>query len=223
MHHWNKVLLTLDNHPSHITIAALDNCKINGITMLSFPSHCTHKLQPVDRSLNGPLKKAVNSACASWMRNHPGRPMTIHDIPSIVATAYPIALTPRNIQGGFKVTGIAPFNRDIFEESDYSPSFVTDRPDPTSTNPVVISTSESDATRDPLVVDPLSYDVAEAPSNTCQNLLTNQTPIKTCAVQVLVIESINLPCAPPHTSTLQHTTPPHTSTPPKPTLFSRSC
>ncbi|XP_041982716.1 uncharacterized protein LOC121735820 [Aricia agestis] len=132
----HKVLLALDNHPSHITIAALDYCKSNGIVMLSFPPHCTHKLQPVGRSVNGPLKKAINSACTAWMRSHPGRPMTIHDIPYIVNIAYPIALTPKNIQGGFRVTGIYPYNRDIFDEMDYNPSFVTDRPDPVLTKPV---------------------------------------------------------------------------------------
>ncbi|KAL0858974.1 hypothetical protein ABMA27_010833 [Loxostege sticticalis] len=126
----NKVLLLLDNHPSHITISALDFCKEHGIVMLSFPPHCSHKLQPVDRSVNGPLKKAVNSACDAWMRSHPGRTMTIYDIPSIVATAYPLALTQNNIQAGFRCTGIYPFNRNIFTELDFSPSFVTDRPMP---------------------------------------------------------------------------------------------
>ncbi|XP_022834565.1 uncharacterized protein LOC111362221 [Spodoptera litura] len=58
----NKVLLLLDNHPSHITIEALDFCKENGIIVLSFPPHCSHKLQPLDRSVHGPLKKHVNTA-----------------------------------------------------------------------------------------------------------------------------------------------------------------
>lgn len=37
------------------------------------------------------------------------------------------ALVPRNIAAGFNSTGICPFNRDIFTESDYAPSEVTDR------------------------------------------------------------------------------------------------
>lgn len=98
-----KVLLLLDNHPSHITISALDYCKENGIVILSFPPHCSHKLQPVDRLVNGPLKKAVNSACDAWMRSHPGSTMTIYDIPSIVAKAYPLALTySEKHTGGFR-------------------------------------------------------------------------------------------------------------------------
>ena len=64
------------------------------------------------------------------MVRNPGKTMTIYDIPGIVALAYPLAASPVNIQAGFRVTGIHPFNRDVFEESDFLPSFVTDRPVP---------------------------------------------------------------------------------------------
>lgn len=73
----HRVLLLLDNHQSHISVRCLDYCKENGIVVLSFPPHCSHKLQPLDRSVYGPFKKAVNSASDSWMRNNPGATMTI--------------------------------------------------------------------------------------------------------------------------------------------------
>lgn len=98
--------------------------------MLSFPPHCSHKLQPVDRSVNGPLKKAVNSACDAWMRSNPGSTMTIYHIPTIVSRAYLLAMTPNNVQAGFRCTGVYPYNRDIFTELDFCPSFVSDRPIP---------------------------------------------------------------------------------------------
>jgi hypothetical protein len=40
---------------------ALDFCKKNGIVLLSFPPHCTHKLQPLDRAVFGPFKKMINT------------------------------------------------------------------------------------------------------------------------------------------------------------------
>ncbi|CAK1581494.1 unnamed protein product [Parnassius mnemosyne] len=129
----HKVLLVLDNHSSHIHITALDFCKTNGIVMLSFPPHCSHKLQPLDRSVFGPLKKAVNSTCDGWMRSHPGKTMSIYDIPGILATAMPLALTQSNIQAGFRTTGVVPFNRHLFTELDFAPAFVTDRPNPVNT------------------------------------------------------------------------------------------
>jgi len=66
------------------------------------------------------------------MKIHPGTTMTITDIPVILKTALPLATTPVNIMKGFEVSGICPFNRDIFTDLDFSPSYVTDRPPPSS-------------------------------------------------------------------------------------------
>ena len=54
--HEKSCLLLLDNHESHICIKGLDFAKENGIVMLSFPPRCTHRLQPLDRSIYGPFK-----------------------------------------------------------------------------------------------------------------------------------------------------------------------
>ena len=43
------VLLLLDNHESHASIEAITFAKENGIIMLTFPPHTSHKLQPLDR------------------------------------------------------------------------------------------------------------------------------------------------------------------------------
>lgn len=50
----------MDNHESHITIAAVAYCKENGVVLLTFPPHCSHKLQPLDRGVYGPLKSYFN-------------------------------------------------------------------------------------------------------------------------------------------------------------------
>ncbi|KAK4880420.1 hypothetical protein RN001_008566 [Aquatica leii] len=56
--------------------------------------------------------------------------MTIYDIPGIVAIPLSLSATPNNISGGFRVSGISPFNGDIFTESEFIALYVTDRPDP---------------------------------------------------------------------------------------------
>lgn len=122
----DKVLLLLDNHDSHLSISVIDFCRDNGIVLLSFPPHCSHRLQPLDKSVYGPFKKAINNASDAWMKNHPGQRMTIYDIPGLVRVALPQAGTPANIAAGFRSTGISPFNRDIFTELDYAPASVTD-------------------------------------------------------------------------------------------------
>lgn len=63
----HRVLLVLDNHSSHIHIKTLDFCKENGIPLLLSPPHCSHKLQPLGRSVFGPLNEAINTACDGCM------------------------------------------------------------------------------------------------------------------------------------------------------------
>ncbi len=121
-------LLLLDNHKSHLSLDGLNFSKENDIIMLSFPPHCSRRLQPLGRSVNGPLKRHINSACDAWMRNNPGKTMSIYDIPGIVAIAYPLAAAPLNIQAGFKGAGVKPYNRDVFLDTEFAPSYVTDRP-----------------------------------------------------------------------------------------------
>ncbi|EFA11818.1 hypothetical protein TcasGA2_TC016420 [Tribolium castaneum] len=117
----HKVLLVLDNHSSHYHTNALDLCKKNGSILLSFPPHCSHRLQPLNRSAFGSLKKAVNSICNACNN-------VIYDILEIVASATPHALTQSNIEAGFRKTGIYPYNRNLFIEID-----LTDRPNPENT------------------------------------------------------------------------------------------
>jgi len=59
----NQVLPLLDNHGSHMSINILEKAKQNGIVMLTFPPRCNQKLQPLDRSLYGLLKRYYNTAC----------------------------------------------------------------------------------------------------------------------------------------------------------------
>ncbi|XP_076805471.1 uncharacterized protein LOC143449241 isoform X2 [Clavelina lepadiformis] len=128
--HEDKVLLLLYNHQSHISLEVIDYAKDRGIVLLSFPPHCSHKLQPLDRAVYGPFKRYYNSACDCWMKENRGTTMTIYDIPDMVGRSFPRAFTPVNIQSGFKVAGIYPFDSDIFTDVEFLPSDVTDRPIP---------------------------------------------------------------------------------------------
>lgn len=49
--------------------------------------------------------------------------MTINDLAECAGKAYPRAFTQKNIQSGFSVSGIFPFNQNVFLSS-----YVTDRP-----------------------------------------------------------------------------------------------
>ena len=129
------VLLLLDNHQSHMSLDVVIFSRDHGIVLLTFPPHCSHKLQPLDRSVYGPFKKYLNTAMDGWMRSNPGKSMTIYDLPGVAKVALPLATTPLNIQRGFQVSGICPYNRDIFTDDEFMPSNVTDRPAPQDDDP----------------------------------------------------------------------------------------
>ncbi|KAB0802688.1 hypothetical protein PPYR_04874 [Photinus pyralis] len=124
------VLLILENYDLHLSLEGIELCRENGVIILSPPPHCSHKLQPLDRSVYGPFKKYVNSISDAWMRSNPGKTMSIYDIPGLVRDALPLATTPKNIQSGFRVSGIWPLNRLIFTDDEFLTSAVTDRPNP---------------------------------------------------------------------------------------------
>lgn len=57
-----------------------------------------------------------------------GKVMSIHIVSRLVAFAFPRAMTPENIQAGFRSTGIYPFDKNIFPQqnlSDATPKFST--------------------------------------------------------------------------------------------------
>lgn len=124
----NPTLLIYDNHESHLSIDALKRAAENGVTILTLPPHCSHKLQPLDISVFGPFKKYYNAACDDWMRDNPGQTISIYNVAQFVGIAYPQALTPMNIVSGFRKAGISPYNPQVFDDSDFVPAGVTDRP-----------------------------------------------------------------------------------------------
>lgn len=52
----HRVLLLLDNYSSHLNVETLNLAKENGVVLVFFPPHCTHKLQPLDVLVFGPFK-----------------------------------------------------------------------------------------------------------------------------------------------------------------------
>lgn len=115
----SPTLLLLDNHSSHLSVEAIDLAVDNGITILSFPPHCSHRLQPLDVSVFKPVKGAYNAQHNAWMRENRGRILEIMHIPMLVRTALLKGATAENIVAGFKATGISPYNPGVFNDTDF--------------------------------------------------------------------------------------------------------
>ena len=123
----NPAILVKDNHESHDTLETIDLARGNGLVILSFPPHCSHRMQPLDVSIYGPFKRYYNAACTDWLLSHQRRALTIYDIAALGGQTYYKALIPANITSGFSKTGIYLGNREVFTDDLLLPSVRTDR------------------------------------------------------------------------------------------------
>lgn len=114
------MLLIVDNHYSHRSLEAYDFCHRNGIVMLSFPPHTSHKLQPLDLTFSGPLKKAFNTECDIFLRNNAHEKITHFDIAEILNKAFLKAAAIEKVQERFEISNISPFNPNLFSEGDFT-------------------------------------------------------------------------------------------------------
>lgn len=130
----HPVVLICDNHESHISLPALELAKENHVEVVTLPPHTSHRTQPLDKSVFGPLKSYFNSACNSWLLENPARPISIYEMGKLIGDAWIRAANPVNIISGFKSCGIWPYNRDAFSEDMFVPAEVTDRPEPDLTD-----------------------------------------------------------------------------------------
>ena len=69
-----RVLLIMDNHDSHISVEVINFAKDNGVVLLTFPPQCSHRMQPLDRTVYGPFKHFYNDAANALKRIHEFKP-----------------------------------------------------------------------------------------------------------------------------------------------------
>lgn len=113
------ILLILDNHSSHISLRTYEFCKKNHIIMLSLPPHGSHRMQPLDVAIYGPLKAAYKQECNLLIKSGLGIKITQNNIASLFRKAYQKVATIPKAEAGFAVTGIYPLNPDIFTNEDF--------------------------------------------------------------------------------------------------------
>lgn len=63
----DRISLLMDNRESHCTLDAIMFARENGIVLVTFPPHCTHRLQPLDVGVMGPFKGKPRVAQNDWM------------------------------------------------------------------------------------------------------------------------------------------------------------
>ena len=122
----NQIIVTMDNHESHISYESLLFAKNHGINIVTLPPHTSNKTQPLDLSVFGPLKTCFNSTANAWMLSHPGKTITIYQMAQLMGSASLKAATPENILSGFRQAGIWPLDRNVLSNEQLIPSSATD-------------------------------------------------------------------------------------------------
>ena len=125
----DPAILILDGHATHTrNIDVVDMARENHVHIIVLPPHCTHRMQPLDVAVMGPLSTYYSKEVENYIFNHPGRTVTQFQVGELFGRAYLKAATPSNALSGFRKCGIAPFNDGVFTEHDFLAATVTDIP-----------------------------------------------------------------------------------------------
>lgn len=105
----DRRLLILDGHSSHVNMKFIDYADRNRIILAILPPHSTHRLQPLDVGIFGPLASAYSKHLDLHIRSGMGYiGMTKRDFWRIFHAAWEESLTSDNIKAAFAATGIYP-------------------------------------------------------------------------------------------------------------------
>jgi DDE superfamily endonuclease/helix-turn-helix, Psq domain len=104
-----KRLLVLDGHESHQSIEFDLYCKEKDIILLYMPPHSSHLLQPLDVGCFSSLKKAYGQEIEKKMRAGTSH-ISKEDFFPAFFNAFKKAMTTQNILGGFRGSGLMPYN-----------------------------------------------------------------------------------------------------------------
>lgn len=109
------LLLLLDGDKSHIPIGTHLWARRHNIILQLIPALTSNFLQPLHVSCYGPFQNDFNNMCHETIRTKRCT-LSLNDICSLACKAYRSALSARNLQAGFKHTGMYPFTKDLIND-----------------------------------------------------------------------------------------------------------
>jgi hypothetical protein len=108
----SRHLLIIDGHSSHVTARFIAYCITSKIDLFLLPPHSSHKTQPLDLSIFGPLKTALNLEVDRIFRHSTMRLLRV-EWTSAYIKARARCFRPSSIESGFRKAGIYPFDPEI--------------------------------------------------------------------------------------------------------------
>ncbi|XP_050706357.1 tigger transposable element-derived protein 6-like [Eriocheir sinensis] len=116
------ILLILDGHLSHTSLATVELAKQENISIIKLPAHCTDLLQPLDVACFAPLKSYYDSALMRYVHQTGARaPLQKRGFVNMLCQVWKEGLSPENIKAGFYATGIHPLNPEKYKSDRLCP------------------------------------------------------------------------------------------------------
>ena len=117
-----------DGHSSHIyNLPFIELMKANNIHPFAFPPHCTHCLQPADKSLFKSIKHHWNEDGWQLTKASGGARLQKSKFFKLFSKVWSKSATIEIAQNGFRSTGLFPVNPGAIPESVFTPSLTSDR------------------------------------------------------------------------------------------------
>jgi hypothetical protein len=122
-------VLLLDGHSSHVyNVEFLRLMKLHNVHIFCFPAHCSHWLQPADKSLFKSVKHFWNEEGWKRTKQSGGARLQRDEFFGLFSTVWSKSATIEIAQNGFRATGLFPVNAKAIPETAFEPSRTSDRP-----------------------------------------------------------------------------------------------
>ena len=124
------VVLLVDGSKTHLTADVLFAAKKLRVFLISFPSHSTDVVQPLDVSILAPLKRKIRRSQDRCVHSHQGHSLTHSRFVELVTGAWGSVARTTQVKESFRATGLFPLSFDGFMEHAPVPRIRDDVPAP---------------------------------------------------------------------------------------------
>jgi hypothetical protein len=112
------LLLRLESQTKGLELIEL--ARESHVVLSCFPSHTSHRLQPLDVSFMDPLNQHHSDGSRKCLQLHPGRVVTIKQVPRLYGAAFVKAASVERAVNDFRNAGISHWIQTFFFKLDVS-------------------------------------------------------------------------------------------------------
>ena len=115
-----RICLVLDGYYSHLSYETMSLCRKSRVIVYTLPSHTSHRTQPLDVSVFGPMKTHAREEFDRYAATADlSKKLDIYTVLSLLDKAYDKAMTSKNIKSGFRKTCLWLWKAEAFDYADF--------------------------------------------------------------------------------------------------------